>query len=152
LVSENITWSSSLATAVIGSDHYLLGGNGEWDASQTFTGSGDDAAVMTYRFHDGPVSAVGGFVNYGVELNVFIKPVLIQALDINGNVLESYDLLTLAPISTPGGVNDGAFRGIVRDTNDIYAFAVSGRAIVLDDLTFSRAPVTTTVPEPATLW
>lgn len=151
LVGENITWSSSLATAVIGSGQYLLGGNGQWNTPQTFTGSGDDTAVMTYRFLDGPVNAVGGFLNYGID-PAFVEPVLLQALDINGNVLESYDLLTLAAISTPGGLNEGAFRGIARATNDIYGFAISGRGIVLDDLTFSRAPVSATVPEPATLW
>ena len=152
LVGESITWSSPLLTAGIGSGPYGLGGNGRWDASRTFTASGDDTAVMLYSFLDGPVSAVGGFLNYGIEDGVFVAPVLIEALDINGNVLESYDLLTLAAILTPGGLNDGAFRGIVRPTNDIYGFQISGRGIVLDDLTFARVPVTATVPEPATLW
>lgn len=151
LVGENITWSSSLANSVIGNGTYGLGSNGFWSAGRTFTGANDDTAVMTYRFLDGPVNAVGGFLNYGID-PAFVAPVLIQALDINGNVLESYDLVTLAAISTPGGLNEGAFRGIARATNDIYSFAISGRGVVLDDLTFSRAPVSATVPEPATLW
>jgi hypothetical protein len=152
LVGENITWSSSLADSVIGSGTYLLGGNGVWNSDRTFTGAIFDEAVMTYRFHDGPVSAVGGFMNYGIEDGVFVAPVLLEALDINDNVLESYDLATLAAISTPGGINEGVFRGIVRATNDIFAFRISGRGIVLDDLTFARGPVTTHAPEPGTLW
>ena len=39
----------------------------------------------------------------------------------------------------PGGVNDGAFRGIHRDVTDIYFFTLSGGyANVVDDLAFTR--------------
>lgn len=49
-----------------------------------------------------------------------------------------------APINTsPTSVNEGAFRGILRGSNDISSFRVTANFAVLDDLTFTR------VPEPA---
>jgi hypothetical protein len=65
------------------------------------------------------------------------------------NLLESYNLTTLANIITPNQLNGGAFRGIDRGTNDISFFQVTGYVPVLDDLTFSRG--TAPVPEPATI-
>jgi hypothetical protein len=62
-------------------------------------------------------------------------------------VLESYDLSVLAPISTLGTVNDGAFRGIALANNDIFLLRLPSGFSVIDDLTFSRA----SVPEPTTI-
>ena len=95
------------------------------------------------------VNYVGGFRNYNFPLldGSEIIDLIITALDRDGDLLESYTLNTLAPISTPGGLNEGAFRGISRDTFDIAAFRVSNGFVVLDDLTFHAA-----VPVPAALW
>ena len=71
-------------------------------------------------------------------------PAMIEALGISGNILESYNIEALAPISTPGGLNAGAFRGISRAQGDIYGFRLSNRITVVDDLTFVKA-----VPEPS---
>ncbi|MGR9117208.1 MAG: PEP-CTERM sorting domain-containing protein [Gammaproteobacteria bacterium] len=72
---------------------------------------------------------------------------IISVLGLGNFVLETYNITQLANISTPGAVNDGAFRGISRASNDIVAFELTGRFAVLDDLEFERAAV----PEPATL-
>ena len=67
-------------------------------------------------------------------------------MNINGEVLESYNIDELAPIEgSHTNVNQGSFRGIVRQSIDIAAFRAWNSSVVLDDLTFTR------VPEPATL-
>jgi hypothetical protein len=105
---------------------------------------------MTFQFNSGPVSHVGAFVNYAPDTYApGTGTFLIQALDSNGNVLESYDITTLAPISTPNQIDAGAFRGISRSTADIAAFRLLGALNLADNLTFSRAAVTT-APEPST--
>ena len=164
LVGESISWTASSGLSLIGGGNgasisYSFNasgpngnvGNGVWD-----TGRGGFSGVnvafdssMTYTFNAGPVSAVGGFINYipGV-LFPGISDATITALGLGGVVLQTYDLNTLAPINTPGGVDAGAFRGIVDATADIYAFRVANRAIALDDLTFSRA-TPGAVPEPS---
>jgi len=80
-----------------------------------------------------------------------LYPILALAAD--SSVLEQYDITQLAPISTPGGVNDGAFRGILRSNADIFGFSVSNSAAVLTDLTFSSAtlPDNSSVPEPRSI-
>ena len=109
-----------------------------------FTGTNTVATFMTYTFNAAPVIAVGGFINYQPGLPD--GDVTITALGLNGVVLHTYDITTLAPISTPGAVDAGAFRGIVDATADIYAFRVANGVVALDDLTFSRASA---VPEPS---
>ncbi len=102
---------------------------------------------MTFTFNDGLVSGVGGFINYAPGF----ASALIEALAADGiTILESYVLNLDAPISTPGGVDDGAFRGILRATADIGAFRVSNGYVVLDDLTFGGGG-TQSVPEPSSL-
>lgn len=63
---------------------------------------------------------------------------------LNGSnaVLESYDLAVVAPISTPGGADAGAFRGVLRASADISAIEFIDGFQVVDDLTFGTlAPV-----------
>jgi hypothetical protein len=92
------------------------------------------------------VSAVSAFMNYYVPEGAFPNPV-IEALDAGLSVLESYNLTSLAAISTPGGFNAGAWRGIYRVAGDIKYFRVINSYAVVDDLTFGGVPV----PEPGTL-
>ncbi len=142
-VVRDIEWFSTYSSSVIGSGGYGLGDNGSWTSGRTgYTGVNTDSGAMTYRFNDGPVAAVGGFVNYAPQ---YTPNALIEALDQNGDVLESWDLVALAPISTPDGTDEGAFRGIVRPQADIYALRVSNSFIVLDDLAFTSQP---SVPVP----
>lgn len=128
--------------SVLGSGSYGLGANGSWGGAQTYSGLDSNTGSMTYTF-DTALSSVGGFINY--VPNAGFAQAIIEALDINGLVLESYILNISAPISTPGGFNAGAFRGIERLAGDIYGFRVTGAFIVLDNLTFVPTP------EPASL-
>lgn len=119
-----------------------LGINGEWGNPMTYISSQSQAG-MRFSFNDGPVAAVGGFMNHYPTSSDLI----ITALDSSLNVLETYNITTQADIVTPGGVNAGAFRGIVRASADIAYFEVTGESPALDDLTFSDNG---TAPPPST--
>ena len=132
--------------AVLGSGGYGLSANGGWTDSRTYSGLDSGVGAMTYLFNFGLVSEVGGFVNYAPDLG---PPVILEALDSGGRILESHVLNHEAPISTPFFSNGGAFRGIRRPHADIAGFRVSNSYVVLDDLAFSSSA--TPVPEPSTL-
>ena len=138
-------WTSTIGDSVIGdvNINYGLKDNGYWNSGRNgFTGLNTTSGSMTFSFVS-DVNYVGGLMNY----NSSYSNILIEALRRDGSVLESHVLDLLAPISTPGGVNEGAFRGISSDAFDIAAFRVSNGYVVLDDLTFNAA-----VPVPAALW
>jgi len=142
LVFEDITWSSTGDNSVIGNGVYGLGVNGLWnDGRSGYVGTDSelDTVVMRFDFNDGPVCAVGGFVNYAPG---FGDPFTMKALDSGNVVLEVFDVTNNSPISTPGVNNDGVFRGIVRATNEIVALELSGEFDVLDDLKFARCDTT----------
>lgn len=137
-VSRDIEWFTDNSGSVIGDGGYGLTTNGQWTAARNgFTGLNASAGSMTYRFNDSPVAVVGGFMNYAPGNGI----PSIEALDEFGVVLETYDLLAVAPIVTPDATDDGAFRGINRPTADIYALRITNGFDVLDDLTFSGSPV-----------
>jgi hypothetical protein len=150
LVGKDITLTSTNPDgSVLGSGPYDFNDNGSWSPASTFAGLdvdlfGNDQYTMTFHFNGGPVAAVGGLLNYAVLADSGFSDVVISALDSKGAVLESYDITQLAPISTPGAVDGGAFRGIVRSSADIAGFSLSNSAVAIADLTFSTA-----VPEPA---
>ncbi len=126
--------------------------NGFWDNARNGfiginNGQGGTGIFARFTFAAGLVSAVGAFENYSPDNG---GTPLIRALGINGNILEQYDLSVLAPISTPGGLNQGAFRGIMRSTADIAATEYSDGFQALDNLTFSHSSVGK-VTEPASL-
>lgn len=154
LVEESITWRTSHSTTVIGDPSFGLGNNGTWDSGRNgFTALNLASGYMDYVFAN-PVSGVGGFMSYA-QFNDVPSGGLPQiiALDVNLNPIESYDLASIAPIIT-AIENDGAFRGITRETNDIYGFRVANSFAVLDDLTFIRSMSDEgngEVPEPASL-
>lgn len=148
-VQENIVFTSTSPFSLLGDGsqfvRYDLDPNGSWGPGRRgFAGLDAQQGTMTFTFNSGPVSAVGGFLNYSPDPQT---DVIISALDSSGNVLASYDLSQLAPISTPGALDAGAFRGISLPTTSITAFQISNAFAVLDDLTFSRTP--TPVPEPS---
>lgn len=133
---------------------YNLQANGTWEYPFAWVGAATDLS----RDYIGSVmidlgvsrSVVGGFMNYFLweDGSSHGADPTIEALYSDGTtVLESYDLITDAPISTPGGLNAGAFRGISRDTADIGFLRISGSYIVIHDLTLGG----TSVPEPATM-
>lgn len=145
LVGEDITFSAN-TFAVIGDGNFGLGANGSFDSGRVgFTGLNAGTGSLIYSFNTTPVSSVAGFINYSPNTG---PNTVISAFN-GATLLESYDISTLAPISTPGATNDGAFRGITRATADITSFTVSNQFVVLDNLTFSRAEVVA-APEPET--
>lgn len=156
-VGRNILFTSTNPDgSVLGSQPlYDLGANGTLGGAAAFAGLdidlfGNDLYTMKFAFAS-PVSGVGGIVNYSILQsggNVTFGDPIIAALSSTGTVLESYDLKTLAPISTPGGTNTGAFRGISRASADISAFTLSNSAIAVTSLTFSQPTAPVTTPEP----
>lgn len=125
-----------------------LGENGSWGGG---AGPGDFYVESNFDFGLGsvlfqfanPVQSVGAFMNY-FRPNGSPLPggMVVSALDQNGLVLESY---VVSVVTDFASFNEGAFYGIQRATADIFGFAVTDGAIVLDNLTF-----TTPVPEPGT--
>jgi len=110
-----------------------LGSNGSWDSTMTFAGANNARpGTMRVAFNDGPVSAVGGFMNHAPSDS---PTLVISAYDSGMNLLESYDIT--ADAVTPGGLNAGVFRGISRPSADISFFEIAGGVPVLDDVTFS---------------
>jgi hypothetical protein len=161
LAGVDVTFTSDNPDgAYVGSGPYGLADNGNWDSSLTMAGVGLDASLsdlytMTFTFNSGPVSAVGAFMNYAVFPGFGFGDVYISALAADGTTpLETWDITTDAPISTlPDSVNDGAFRGIVRPTADIFGFSVSNSAAVLTKLTFSSEETSQvpSMPEPGSM-
>ncbi len=144
LVGSDIIWASSNAAvqggAVIGNSIYNIVPNGSWNSGRVgYVGLNAPSGTMTLTLTS-PVSEVGALLNYSAGLG---PDVTIAALAFDGSILESYDINTSAPISTPGGVNVGGFRGIQRGTADIFGFQVANSAVVLDDFTIGQA-----TPEP----
>ena len=140
-----------------GDSSYGLIDNGTWNGLATgfawvggycySDGNGDCTATINLG---GLYSAVGGFMNYCVTggASCGFGDAVITALAADGvTVLDSYDLFTLAPISTPGADNAGAFRGISESTADIAYFRISGSYLIMHDLTVASG----TTPEPGTL-
>jgi hypothetical protein len=125
--------------------------NGDWDEGRNgFLGNNGrnpgDFARLTFA---SPVSAVGGFFNY-VPDEAIGAPFTILVYGAGNVLLESYNIETDAPISTPDGLNEGAFRGIVRASADIVAFEFQNGISVMDDLLY-RTGGGGEVSEPATL-
>jgi len=148
LAGEDITVSSSSPTSGLYFNYPSWGlcSNGTWGSGRSYVGLNGGNDTMTFAFNSGPVSSVGGFLNYAKSCSA--NDFQISALDAGQNILESYDLSSLADIVTPSALNGGDFRGITRATNDIYYFQLSGgMANVIDNLTFARVDV----PAPAPL-
>ena len=124
-----------------------LSGNGFWEGNPPYYGLNDFSGTMTWAF-DRPASGAGGFINYAPEH--FGTPV-IRVLDSSLAVLESYVL----SISTPDGVNAGAFLAIDRSGDDISYFQLLNAYVVLRDFTVESDPSngdpSNSVPEPMTL-
>lgn len=149
-VGEDVTVTSSSATNGLYFNYNGWGllDNGTWGNPMKYVGLNNSNDSMLFAFNDGPVSAVGGFMNYANYS--FVPNLFITAYNSSMQVLESYNLSLLADIVTPDGYNAGAFRGIQTATNDISFFEVSGGlANTLTNLTFVTGP--SSVPEPESL-
>jgi len=132
---------------------WTLRSNGEWTGERfvAIDGEGDPNQgifpSMRFDFGTQTVRAFGAFMNfdpdfvYGGGGLTFPLPLYIAAYDANGVELGSHFL----SISTPGGINAGAFYGIAFNDAVISHFEISGPYAVATNLSFS-APV----PEPST--
>lgn len=150
LVGRDVVYTANSSSAGF-SMGYGLANNGVWSGGKGFAFTNGSAA-LTFTFNDGPVAAVGGFMNYadcGGGSTCGAGDLVIEALGSSNNVLESYDITLLAAISTPSATDDGAFRGIVRGSADVYALRFTGAYGVIDDLSFNGQG--NRVPEPASL-
>ena len=145
----NVDWSgvNTNDNAYIGSTaYYSLGDNGVWDATNAgYTALDNASDSIRYTFNQ-DVSSVGAFMNYLPDDS---NHVVMRAYNRSGQVIETYDINSLAPISTFRGFNQGAFRGIQRTMADIAMFEVSNSYVVLDNLTYG---ITTYTPEPSSLF
>jgi hypothetical protein len=120
-----------------------LDANGFWDGALPWVATNSDTSYIQFDL-GGAANFVGGFMNYAPG---FGSPI-ISAIGADGTtVLESYDLSIDAPISTGvSAVNDGAFRGIERASNDIYFFRLAGGYLLTSNL---EVGVGAQTPEPA---
>lgn len=149
-IGNGVTFTSTNpAGSLLGQGPYSFNNNGSWNSAVDLAGLdvdqfGNDKYTMTFSFAR-PVSAVGGLMNYAIFQFSGFSDVVISALGVNGNVLESYDISQLAPISTPSGIDMGQFLGIERSQADIAAFSLSNSAVAITDFTFASS-----VPEPGT--
>ena len=128
---------------------YGLQSNGGWNSSWVATNNGNSTVTFDLG---GLFGFVGGFMNYSVFSSGQVdgSNPTIEALASDMTVLEAYDIHTLAPISTPGATNGGAFRGIQRAVADISFFRIGGGYILTRDL-ISGDPADQQVPVPATV-
>ncbi|MEM7224072.1 MAG: PEP-CTERM sorting domain-containing protein [Pseudomonadota bacterium] len=157
LVGEDVDVTGSPNTGL-----FLMAGgwgflsNGSWDVGiNGFVGANDARpGSLFFAFNDGPVSGVGGFMNYCPDSGCNPSTgqpadLVIFALDNAMQILEAYNITAVADISTPGAANAGGFRGIERATNDIHFFQVFGSVPGVASLSFSR--IQNDIPEPASL-
>lgn len=152
LAGTDINYSGSLgfAGSSLFNGSFLVSINGFWTNGRNGYIANNDGAARARLTFANPLSAVGGFFNYAPDEEAF-GPFSITAFGAGNVVLETYVVSTVAPISTPNGVNQGAFRGIVRASADIVAFEFRGGFSVMDDLLYRTGVGGGEVSEPATL-
>lgn len=134
--------------SVIGQGGYGLGANGTFGGDAVYIGvdSGDGYADLTFNTE---VSFFGAYFNYAPGLGD--APTLF-ALDSMDNVIESYDLESLAPISTPSGFNEFAFRGIDLGMSTMKKFRFGGSYILLAGTPDGRVVPPSPVSAPGALF
>lgn len=144
------TASNSGNGAVLGQGDYGLAANGSFGGDAVYAGLDGSSGWMRFTLA-APVSMFGLYLNYAPGYGI----PMIEALDQNGVVLEGYDLSDVAPISTPGGFNQFAFRGINYGRSGIYTLQLSN-SYLLAAASATGDPVNpndpnNNVPEPASL-
>lgn len=126
--------------SVAGTGGYGFNGNGI-SFTTPIIGSNSDVGFVELTFTS-LLSSFGGFFNYTDPL--FGDNPFIAAYDSLGNLLGSFDLSVLAPISTPSGTDVFAFRGIESDATDIASIRFGGSYL-------AYAPQVAAIPVPAAL-
>ena len=106
-------------------------------------GLNESNGFIDFTFVNGPVSAVGGFLNWAPGTHD-PDEMYIAALDGVGNVLEAYGL----NFSTGGGINTGSDYFIQRSTADIATLRLGNSFVSIANFTFDDAPGMAAVPGP----
>jgi hypothetical protein len=131
LLPGGITYSSEYDSSVIGTGFYGFGGNGEVRFGNII-GSNSFTAAVTLTFAI-PVESFGTGFNYITPIaglpQALIGTPFLSAYDSSNNLIATYDLLTLAPISTQGIIDSFAFRGIDGDGTLIKSFTFKGAGL-----------------------
>ncbi|MDX2193413.1 MAG: PEP-CTERM sorting domain-containing protein [Gemmatimonadales bacterium] len=138
-----VTNSNSPLGSAIGNGGYGLNANGFW-SGVWFASTDGGNGFIRFSF-TAPVRRFGGFMNYAPGSG---PASTIRALDQLNNVIASYDIEALAPISTPGGNNAGAFRGIEFATAEIWSLEIGNSYLLMQDMVVDGQSV---VPEPGTV-
>lgn len=136
------TASNSGNGAVLGQGDYGLGSNGSFGGDAIYAGLDGQRGWIRFTL-SAPVQSFGAYVNYSPGDG---DAPTISVLDQDGNVLESHNLADVAPVSTPGGFNEFAFRGISLASASIYTLQLSGSYIIAAGSETGLPPV----PEPST--
>lgn len=127
-----VEFTSTNSSSVINySGAYGFASNGQWNGL-SMAGLNAEVGYMDFKFLGNPVSAVGGFLNYAPGN---FDDMYISALDINGNILESYDLSFSA-----SGINSGASFYIQRNSFDIATFRVGDSYAGIANFTYNAVP------------
>ncbi len=137
--------------SVIGQGIYGLVDNGYITPSATYIGLDSDTGYAELTFTTA-VSSFGGYWNYLLDGTSFLgdAPTL-SAFDIGGDLIASFDLSVVAPISFAyDSANQFAFRGIAFDTALIKTFRFGGSYMVLAGTADGSIPVAAPIPEPET--
>ena len=141
-VVPGITWTSTTGDSVFGyTGDYTYLANGLWVGGSfgPMAGLNSVTDTMTFTF-SAPVSAVGGFINYGPGTAL---PTSIAIYDGTHTLLESFDLT----FDTGGAFNSGQFLGFRRDSAEISSFTLTDNYIGITNLTIEGGAVS----EPGTL-
>ncbi len=148
---DTSTASNSGNGGVLGQGGYGLDSNGSFGGSAVYAGLDGRSGWMRFTLSS-PVSQFGAYLNYATP--GYGDP-FIEVLDQLGNVLESHNLANEAPISTPGGFNQFAFRGIDYGQNSIWGLQLSN-AYIIAAASSNGNPTNPNngnqVPEPETLF
>jgi hypothetical protein len=148
--TSNNNGGNSGQGSVLGQGIYNLGYNGSFDANPVYAGLDSATGFMTFAFAN-PVSSFGAFLNY---LPGLPQQPTISTYDSANNLLSSFNLATIAPISTPGGINQFQFRGIAETSATISSFRLSGSYLLAAGTANGAIPApppSTSVPEPFTI-
>lgn len=132
--------------SVVGQGSYGLAGNGSFGGDAVYIGV-DSGTGYAQLLGDTGYSQMGFFINYAPGVG---DDATFWTLDALGNVMDEFNIVDLAPVSTPGGYNEFAFRGVAYDDGtQIYGLRFGGNYILLTG-TADGVPNPGGVPEPAT--
>ena len=130
--------------SVVGQGGYGLGANGSFGGDAVYIGV-DSGTGYAQLLGTTGYNQIGFFINYAPGVG---DDATFSTLDAAGNIIETFNIAALAPISTPGGMNAFMFRGVAGDNpGEIYGLRFGGNYILLTGT--SDGIPNPGVPEPA---